>query len=142
MSGQRWLAVAGLLGALAVGAGAFGAHGLRAWLADIDPQSAAGRLDNWNTAAHYQLIHAAAMAVAALVARSSYWGHAACALYATGVVLFSGCLYLYVLTTDRLWALPVPIGGSAWIAGWLCLAAAGLSGVLARKTENPFDVGT
>ena len=60
-----FIALAGVLGALAVGLGAFGAHGLRAKLEALD--DGAKRLGWWETAAHYHLVHALAVGLVAFV---------------------------------------------------------------------------
>ena len=104
---MNWLAVvAALSGALAVGAGAFGAHG------------ASGQAAEWlRTGGQYQLVHA----VAALVAfRMEAKGPAL--LFVAGGALFAGTLYLMALGLPRWLGAITPIGGAALIAGWLWLA--------------------
>ena len=114
-----WLFIAGLNGALAVLMGAFAAHAL-----GPDHLFASA----FSTAAHYHLVHAAAMAVAALAARGAAAGRArmAAALFLAGILLFSGSLYLLTLTGLRVFAYITPIGGLAFVAGWLALALAAL----------------
>lgn len=99
---------AALSGALAVGAGAFGAHG------------ASGDAAEWlKTGAHYQLIHA----VAALVAlRFDAKGPAI--LFVGGGMLFAGTLYLMAIGLPRWLGAITPIGGLGLILGWLWLAVA------------------
>ena len=119
---KKWLFLAGLSGALAVIAGAFGAHGLQGRL---EPRL----LSSFTTAAHYHLIHAVAMAVAALVARDSRAAaraRAAAVLFLAGTVLFSGSLYALALSGIRFFAFVTPVGGLAFIAGWGLLALAAL----------------
>ena len=104
---------------LAVGAGAFGAHGLRARLS---PEL----LAVFETAARYQMYHALALlAVAWAVTR---WPGAlpqwAGWLFLAGTVLFSGSLYLLALTGIRWLGAITPLGGVAFLAGWLCLLLA------------------
>jgi uncharacterized membrane protein YgdD (TMEM256/DUF423 family) len=117
------LFAAAIFGLLGVGLGAFGAHGLRATLAER------GTLVAWETASRYQLIHAVALiAVAAVLrtasdvaARSLRW-----AMYAwsIGIIVFSGSLYLLALGGPR-WLGPVtPLGGIAFLLGWALLAVA------------------
>jgi uncharacterized membrane protein YgdD (TMEM256/DUF423 family) len=104
---MNWIAVlAALSGAIAVGAGAFGAHG------------ASGPSAEWlKTGAHYQLIHA----VVALVAlRMDARGPAS--LFLAGGALFAGTLYLMALGAPRWFGAITPIGGALLIAGWLWLA--------------------
>ncbi|OTA64125.1 DUF423-domain-containing protein [Hypoxylon sp. EC38] len=109
--------LASLSGASAVGLGAFGAHGLKAIIADP------ARLANWATAAHYQLIHSVALLVAA--SRSPPAPNPVAGwLFASGMTLFSGSLYLLVLDPGRFRFLgPVtPLGGLCLIGGWVALA--------------------
>ncbi|WP_404370370.1 DUF423 domain-containing protein [Sphingomonas sp. MMS24-J45] len=107
---MNWIAIlAALSGAIAVGAGAFGAHG------------ASGQAQEWlKTGAHYQLIHAVAALVALrMEARGSAW------LFIGGGALFAGTLYLMALGAPRWFGAITPIGGAMLIAGWLWLAWAG-----------------
>ncbi|HET7427162.1 MAG TPA: DUF423 domain-containing protein [Gemmatimonadales bacterium] len=104
---------------VAVGAGAFGAHGLRARLS---PEL----LAVFETAARYQMYHALALlAVAWAVTRwpgtLPQW---AGWLFLAGTVLFSGSLYLLALTGIRWLGAITPLGGLAFLAGWLCLLLA------------------
>jgi uncharacterized membrane protein YgdD (TMEM256/DUF423 family) len=102
---------------IAVAAGAFGAHGLRARLApDL--------LAVFETAARYQMYHALALLAVAWAA--SRWPGALpqCAgwLFVAGTVLFSGSLYLLALSGVRWLGAITPLGGGAFLAGWICLA--------------------
>ncbi|TCP32680.1 DUF423 domain-containing protein [Sphingomonas sp. BK235] len=109
----NWLVVlAALSGALAVGAGAFGAHG------------ASGAAVEWlKTGSHYQLVHALAALVALrLEARGPAW------LFLAGGALFAGTLYLMALGLPRWLGAVTPIGGTLLIAGWLWLAWIGMRG--------------
>ncbi|OWK30822.1 DUF423 domain-containing protein [Sphingomonas mucosissima] len=104
---MNWLLVlAALSGALAVGAGAFGAHG------------ASGQAAEWlRTGGQYQLIHAVAALVALrLEARGPGW------LFVAGGALFAGTLYLMALGAPRWLGAITPIGGTLLIVGWLWLA--------------------
>ncbi|MBR0552012.1 DUF423 domain-containing protein [Stakelama marina] len=108
---MNWLLIfAGLSGAMAVAAGAFGAHG------------ASGDAAEWlKTGGHYQLIHA----VAALVAlRFEAKGPAI--LFLGGGLVFAGTLYLMAVGLPRWLGAITPIGGAALIIGWLWLAWTGL----------------
>jgi len=114
------LSLAALLGATGVVAGAFGAHGLRG---DVSVE----RLSVWETAAHYQLIHAVVL-LALLGLRTTAtqavklrWLDAAEGLIALGILVFSGSLYLLVLTDTAALGAVTPLGGMALIAGWGCL---------------------
>jgi uncharacterized membrane protein YgdD (TMEM256/DUF423 family) len=114
-----WVQVAAVSGTLAVVAGAFGAHGLKARLT-------AAQLESWATAAQYHLIHSVALLALALFA--TYSGRSIklpASLLTAGIVLFSGSIYLLVLTKMR-WLGPVtPIGGLLLILGWLSLIRVG-----------------
>ena len=104
---MNWLVIAAALsGALAVGAGAFGAHG------------ASGQAQAWlKTGGEYQVIHAVAALVAAqLGARGPAW------LFVVGAFVFAGTLYLMALGLPRWLGAVTPIGGVLLIAGWLWLA--------------------
>jgi uncharacterized membrane protein YgdD (TMEM256/DUF423 family) len=104
--------------AVAVAAGAFGAHALRARLSP-------GSLAVFETGARYQMYHALALfAVAWALSRwPSQLAIWAGWLFVAGSVLFSGSLYLLALTGTRWWGAVTPLGGAAFLAGWICLAA-------------------
>ena len=114
------LAVASVLGASGVGLGAFGAHALKSRLV------ASNTLSTWETAVQYHLLHAVALLALVACARSfapSLQGalHLSGWLFLVGVILFSGSLYGLALGGPR-WLGPVtPLGGLAFIAGWLYL---------------------
>ena len=120
-----FVAMAGSMGALAVGLGAFGAHGLQSRLAEV--ADGAKRLGWWETAAHYHLVHALAMALAAWLVVRGGGGAASAAGWAfiVGVVIFSGSLYTMALGGPRWLGAVTPIGGLALIAGWVLVAVAG-----------------
>ena len=109
--------IAAFSAAIAVGAGAFGAHALRGRVGPAD-------LGIFETGARYQMYHALALlGVAWLSERADSRAlRAAGGLFVAGTVLFSGSLYLLVLTNQRWWGAVTPLGGVAFIAGWLCLA--------------------
>lgn len=108
-----WWTVAGVSGALGVGLGAFGAHGLKRVV--TDPHL----LEVWDTAARYHLIHAVALGLVAAHPRAP---SAAGGLFVAGTLIFSGSLYLMTLTDQRWLGAITPIGGLCLIAGWLALA--------------------
>ncbi len=105
--------------AVAVGMGAFGAHGLRNRL---DAYS----MSVYEKAVFYHFIHALGILLAALLARTSaitVTGQARVAwLLLVGIVIFSGSLYALALTGLKGLGAITPIGGLAFIAGWLWLA--------------------
>ncbi|HEY3446107.1 MAG TPA: DUF423 domain-containing protein [Myxococcales bacterium] len=110
-------------GFLAVAAGAFGAHALKARLpADL--------LAVFETGARYQMFHALGLVAVGLVFAAkpspllagSGWAMLA------GIVLFSGSLYVLALTGVRALGAVTPLGGVAFLAGWALLAVASLRG--------------
>jgi len=110
-------AIGALLGFLAVALGAFGGHALSDYLS---PE----RMQTWQTAARYQIVHAVALiAIAAALERGTTRAIAAAGwLFVIGTVLFSGSLYVFVLTGMRLLGAITPFGGAMLMTGWLCLA--------------------
>ena len=126
---RYWISLGAILAALAVGLGAFGAHGLDSFLTErhaSDPELLVRRLDNWRTAALYQMHHSVGLIMVGLVflIRSNVWMKVAGFCFLVGIVLFSGLLYCLVLTEVRWLGAIVPIGGVAFIAGWIALAIA------------------
>jgi len=120
-----WLLIAAINGALAVAAGAFGAHALQGKLD-------AHALQVWETGARYQMYHALAIGLAAVVAREtgSSIANAAAAFFLAGIVLFSGSLYLLAITGMRGLGIVTPFGGLSFLVGWgvLAYAATRISG--------------
>ena len=116
---KGWMSASAVLAGLAVVLGAFGAHGLRAY-ADV-----AG-IEAFKTGAHYHLIHAVAMLC--LCGMTDRVGERAIrqvlVLFAIGVLLFSGSLYLLAVVSLGPLGIVTPIGGLFFIAGWFRLAAA------------------
>ncbi len=123
MQKQRLL-VASVLGMLAVILGAFGAHGLEK-LVD------ARMLQRFHTGVEYQFYHTFALFAVGLLHGQlpARWLNYAGIAFITGIVLFSGSLYLYVLTGITAIAMITPIGGMAFIVGWLLLAVAVQNGL-------------
>jgi uncharacterized membrane protein YgdD (TMEM256/DUF423 family) len=107
---RTWLGIAAINGGLAVIAGAFAAHGLKARLS-------ADALAVFETGARYQMYHALAMALAALVAAPR-----TAIAFLAGILLFSGSLYLLALTGIAILGAVTPIGGLCFIVGWGLLA--------------------
>ena len=112
-----------ILAALAVVAGAFGAHALEARLT---PE----RLATFETAARYQMYHALALLACAAAINRFSAGTATAAgwLILGGILIFSGTLYALSFGAPRFLGAITPIGGVALIAGWLLLALAALRG--------------
>src|SRR2546425_8971247 len=117
---REFIAIGALSGCLAVAAGAFGAHALRARLA---PEM----LDVFQTGVTYEMYHALGLVgVGILLARfsteGSVWLSAAGWLFIAGSLLFSGSLYLLALTGTLWLGAITPLGGLAFLLGWLALA--------------------
>lgn len=102
---------AGLLGAIAIALGAFGAHGLKERLTLI-PEASGW----WETATFYLLTHA--VAIGAIAGRSALPAR----LWVMGSVIFAGTLYALALGAPRWFGAITPIGGLWLIAGWIALA--------------------
>jgi uncharacterized membrane protein YgdD (TMEM256/DUF423 family) len=110
-------------GCIAVAAGAFGAHALRARLA---PEM----LAVFETGARYQMYHALGLLAVAWAA--TRWPGTAAQwsgwLFVVGTVLFSGSLYALALSGARWLGAITPLGGVALLTGWICLLVAALKG--------------
>lgn len=121
---RRVVCLGALLGLLAVGLGAFGAHGLQGWLdgAVTDAAERAKRVGWWETAAHYQLVHGVLIVAMGTLPRRR---RAAPALIAVGVVIFSGTLYAMALGAPRWLGAITPIGGVSLMLGWAALLLGG-----------------
>ncbi|OAB43212.1 DUF423 domain-containing protein [Paenibacillus glacialis] len=109
-----------ILMALSVGIGAFGAHLL-------EPRIGADALGVYETGVHYHMIHALGLILIGLtagqigVSRSLKW---AGWLLVSGIILFSGSLYVLSITGVKVLGAITPLGGVAFIAGWLCYLSA------------------
>ena len=118
---RTFLLAGAVAGLIAVGFGAFGAHGLRGRLT---PEM----LSVFETGVRYHMYHALALLLtAALMPRIQ--GKAIVAagwLFVAGIVLFSGSLYLLAVTGITVLGAITPIGGVAFLAGWALLAFASL----------------
>jgi uncharacterized membrane protein YgdD (TMEM256/DUF423 family) len=117
------LVMGAFIAMLAVMAGAFGAHGLRGVISERG-------LEVFQTAVTYQMTHAIALILVALLAAFGVNRRLlifSAGFYLTGILFFSGSLYLLALTEIR-WIGPItPIGGLCFIIGWGFLIAAGLA---------------
>jgi len=117
---------AALLTGSGVALGAFGAHALRPTL------EVAGRVDTWETAVLYQLVHGVALLAIAVwmhcdrAAAASSLLRTTGRLWVAGTVLFSGSLYALSLGGPKSWLGPVtPLGGLCFLLGWTVLAVVG-----------------
>jgi uncharacterized membrane protein YgdD (TMEM256/DUF423 family) len=115
-SARVFLAIGSASAFLAVAGGAFGAHALRRRLDE-------SLLAVFETGVRYQMYHA--LALLAVAWAMDRWGGGLVAasgwLFVTGTVIFSGSLYLLALTGQRMFGAVTPIGGVAFLAGWLAL---------------------
>ncbi len=135
-SGRAWLTWGASHGFLAVVCGAFAAHGLDKFCvekyADVAPRTIAGQtipasykyLSDFKTAAEYQMYHALALLAVGLLAtrqpRRSLQVAGWC--FQFGILLFSGSLYLLVLSGVTRLGMVTPIGGVLLLVGWIALA--------------------
>ncbi len=117
---RLFFAIASILGALSVAGGAFGAHALKGHLTET-------ALGSFETGIRYQMYHALALLLVALLIKQSPnvslltvagW------CFIAGTVLFSGSLYGLSLAGIKALGPVTPLGGVAFIAGWICLAIA------------------
>lgn len=113
ISQRSALKITASIGAAGVALGAFGAHGLEQLLTE------SGRVDTWETATFYLLVHAVVMLV---LATWKTWRPKAWLCFAGGVTIFSGSLYLLCLSGVGILGAITPIGGLLLIAGWVVLA--------------------
>ncbi len=110
-----WTRCGALLCALGVSFGAFGAHALRGVIGAAD-------MAIWEKAVFYHLLHAVALTLLSFQFEKTSRLRATCVLLCTGVVIFSGSLYLLVLTQQRWLGAVTPLGGISLIAAWVWLA--------------------
>lgn len=119
---KLFVSLAAVLLFLGVGAGAFGAHALAEML------KASGREATYETAVRYQMYHALGLLAVALLfnhfPHQTQWLTWSGWLLFIGTLIFSGSLYLLIFTGQRWLGAITPIGGVAFLAGWLCLLAA------------------
>ncbi|MDO9322459.1 MAG: DUF423 domain-containing protein [Pseudomonas sp.] len=113
---RGFLLLAAFFGFTGVGLGAFAAHALKSRLS---PEY----LAVFQTAVHYQMLHALALLMLALLVRQLPGRLLLVAgyLFTLGVVLFSGSLYALTLSGISALGMITPLGGLAFLAGWLCL---------------------
>lgn len=139
MSGSRWIALGAISAGLAVGAGAFAAHGLK----DVFEDDALKKwLPIFETGAHYHLVHSLAVILIGVLIRQRPDSVLTIAGWAfvVGIVLFSGSLYTLVLTQVSRWGAVTPFGGVAFLVGWLFMAISGLRPHGARVSHSSLSV--
>jgi uncharacterized membrane protein YgdD (TMEM256/DUF423 family) len=100
-----------------VGLGAIGAHALKS---QLSPE----QLATFHTAVQYQMYHAIGLVLVGLLSlyRPSRWFDGAGWSMLVGILLFSGLLYAWLATGRRVFVYPVPVGGVAFIIGWVLTA--------------------
>jgi uncharacterized membrane protein YgdD (TMEM256/DUF423 family) len=122
MKNTNWLITASILAAIAVAAGAFGAHGLKKL---VEPQY----VDTFKTGAQYQFYHALAIGFASIISQfvDNVWIKRANQAFLFGIILFSGSLYVLVaskvVSTEGVnwFGAITPLGGVFFLLGWLSL---------------------
>lgn len=113
MTNLMAMRIAAVAGMLAVALGAFGAHGLKEILARH------GTTSTWETAVFYHFIHAVMLV---LLAQRTPVSLGPWLSFFLGILVFSGTLYVLALTNQRWLGAITPIGGVAFIVGWVWLA--------------------
>ena len=116
------LAIGAIMGALAVAIGAFGAHGLEGRVSER-------MMENYQTGVQYHMFHSLGIIVvgltAAVIGGSALLGWAGSLMF-FGMIVFSGSLYTMALTGMTWLGAITPIGGVAFILGWILLMIAAL----------------
>ena len=153
-----WLVSGSILAGLAVALGAFAAHGLDKVLNSVysenDVRTIAGLsvpaawkyLQDFKTAAEYQLTHSLALLVVGLLARDGSRRSLAVAgwSFLGGIALFSGSLYVLAVTGIKVLGAITPFGGVLFLIGWSSLAVAAMRlrcSPTAVSEERPSRVG-
>ncbi|PJZ70968.1 hypothetical protein CH373_00035 [Leptospira perolatii] len=116
------LFLAGIFGFLGVAIGAFGAHGLKSV---ISPEL----MSVFETGTKYHLLHAIVMFVIAISDkyRESFWIRLGFWLISTGIIFFSGSLYILSITGVKILGAITPIGGLCFLAGWISISVVAFS---------------
>lgn len=127
-AGLFWFAIGSILAALSVVMGAFGAHGLESTIHEVsdDPAKSIGQ---WETASRYQMYHSIGIILVGICfatfgKRTEFTVAGVAFLF--GILVFSGLLYILVLTQVKILGAIVPLGGLAMIFGWTALAVAAI----------------
>ncbi len=128
--------LAGVVGALGVMLGAYGAHGLEKSLVEqtLDSSEIADRLRQFDVAVRYHMIHALALLAIGYGAPRSKLIASAVVFFIAGLTFFCGGLYSMVLLgVMGHWAI-VPAGGACFILAWILVASAGF--VAAQRVDR------
>jgi uncharacterized membrane protein YgdD (TMEM256/DUF423 family) len=128
---KAWIVVAALSAAISIAVGAFAAHGL-----DLSTEAGRKAREWLQTGSHYQIIHALAIVAVVVLARSALvngrTAFVSQCLFLAGSVLFPGALYALAFGGPRWMGAVAPVGGTAFILGWLTL---GLAALLKAETD-------
>ena len=133
---MNWLLCSAILGGLGVATGAFGAHGLKTMFAELEPTEAARQIDIFKTAARYSLVHGAVLLgvyILSSLQPSNKLQLAGWAFF-IGTMIFSGTLWVLVLSGQKWLGAITPIGGAMIIVGWLSL---GVEAVTHKRIPAP-----
>lgn len=125
MTGKQIIQSAAIFGAIAVGIGAFGAHGLKAILEET------GRIETFETAVKYHFYHSLGLFLIGILAlvKPEWKGlNFSTICMIIGILIFSGSLYILSLTGITWLGAITPLGGVAFILGWL--------GILRAASKN------
>lgn len=118
---RKHIIISAIMGALAVGLGAFGAHGLKNILSP-------NMLETYRTGILYHLVHSVVLLAIAL--NTKFKLTVSFYLLLTGIILFSFSLYIYTISGKLFFAMITPIGGVFLILGWVSII------ILILKSEN------
>lgn len=125
--GAGWIATGAVLAGVCVILGSIGAHGLASMIQAMDDLPK--RLANWDTGVRYQMVHSLGLILVGVLATlygPSRLLSTAGWLFLVGILLFSVGLYVWVFTDSGPVVAVVPIGGLAFILGWVCIATRAL----------------
>lgn len=118
----KWIPIAAIFGALAVGMGAFGAHALKPYLSE-------GMAKIYETANKYHFYHSILLLILGyqlvnnnLTSQKMKMLNLSSWFISVGILIFSGSLYILAITEIRILGAITPIGGVSFILGWLILA--------------------
>ena len=116
---KLFLIIGAINGFLAVALGAFGAHGLEGKISEK-------AIETWEKAVNYQMFHTMALlATGFLLTKIQSAGITwAGWMFFIGIILFSGTLYLYSTTGVKTFAMITPLGGIAFLIGWILIGYA------------------
>ena len=119
-----FLAIAAAFGGISVILGAFASHALKDRLSER-------ALEIWETGTKYQMYHALALILVSLLLNNLSNSSTALVIsgyaFIAGIILFSGSLYALSLSGVKILGAITPLGGVAFITGWVCLGVAALS---------------